>query len=380
MFENKNILLNSLCPACGAEGKQLQGSLDTFLKSMNKVFNALFFSCDQCGHSWMGNPPTKKELNLYYQSNPQYRGDEIRDNIKQHLNDQMAFIGKIRGNKKNVRFLEVGADTGQFLDVISNSVDGSDIYFEELNKAAADRLIAKGYKIFDTKMEVKFDYIVLTHLLEHIINPVKFLNHYKKYLVDGGEMFIEVPDFTLMKKGSVDPFMFEHLHYFSLKSLQIVAGKAGLDIARVEIAKTDNYRMTPNYVLRIKLTSSPEIEIYNIQTVLDKSKNKISRIIDWVTRMDAEPIALYGAGWLTTELLARLPGDSAIKYIFDGDPEKKGNNLAGYQIRSPEDISNSDFSKILIMSTAYEKEIYDIIERKNVAPQNIYMASDFIEP
>ena len=50
--------------------------------------------------------------------------------------------------------------------------------------------------LFDKKKieNISFDIIVISHVLEHIAEPVSFLNDLKSYLSEKGKIFIEVPN------------------------------------------------------------------------------------------------------------------------------------------------------------------------------------------
>ena len=40
----------------------------------------------------------------------------------------------------------------------------------------------------------KYDFIIITHVIEHLNNPVKTIKNIKKFLSNDGFVFAEVPD------------------------------------------------------------------------------------------------------------------------------------------------------------------------------------------
>ncbi len=78
----------------------------------------------------------------------------------------------------------------------------------------------------------KFNLITLVHVLEHTIDPVRFLSEIRKDLAEGGLVFIEVPD--IADFGNLPPthdrFMCPHIYYFSVHSAGQLFSRAGLRV------------------------------------------------------------------------------------------------------------------------------------------------------
>lgn len=71
----------------------------------------------------------------------------------------------------------------------------------------------------------KADIVVLSHVLEHVEDPFLFLSKIKTKIKVGGLLFIDVPNRDYLFKKDVFP----HLYFFSLKSLEVLSDRLGLE-------------------------------------------------------------------------------------------------------------------------------------------------------
>jgi len=158
-----------------------------------------------------------------YHRDTQYKTDEVFfRNIfaKRYMNiAKYAKPGKV---------LDIGAANGVLLDIFSEH--GWKTYGVEPS-GTAEVAISKGHIIEkealdSTKFKPKsFDVIVINHVLEHVIDPISFLNKAKELLTDKGIMYIDVPNF-----GSLSSYLAgrqwkyilpkEHVHHFTTETLQ----------------------------------------------------------------------------------------------------------------------------------------------------------------
>jgi SAM-dependent methyltransferase len=76
-----------------------------------------------------------------------------------------------------------------------------------------------------TNEEGLFDLVVMTHVLEHVTNPVDFLVESTKRLRSGGVLFIEVPCRDWEHKTLDEP----HLLFFDKKSMQHLLERIGFE-------------------------------------------------------------------------------------------------------------------------------------------------------
>jgi len=82
----------------------------------------------------------------------------------------------------------------------------------------------------------RFDLITINQVLEHVVDPIAFLADVREDLVDGGRVYLEVPD--VLDLAFLDPthdrFQMQHLWYFSERSLTNVCRRAGYLVATLD--------------------------------------------------------------------------------------------------------------------------------------------------
>ncbi len=71
----------------------------------------------------------------------------------------------------------------------------------------------------DYDLDERFELIVLTHILEHLYDPLCVLNKLHANLVADGLLLIEVPLWERLDKQPVGVLSFEHVNYFSEDAL-----------------------------------------------------------------------------------------------------------------------------------------------------------------
>lgn len=139
---------------------------------------------------------------------------------------------------KNV--LEVGCGAGGILAGFKDAgckVLGLD-FDESYLKAARDNgILVKRGSLEQLEPNSKFDLIILSHVLEHIVDPLTFLRQLVMYLEDEGVLYIEVPSLNLVDEGGYGTDLMSywqnaHTIHFTRETLKLLCKQAGL--ARVK--------------------------------------------------------------------------------------------------------------------------------------------------
>lgn len=141
--------------------------------------------------------------------------------------------------KGNETVLDVGCSTGHLIVSLKDHV--KDIYGYELSRKEVDFCKNKlGLDVSDEPLDKrfekkKFDFITMIFVLEHIGEPLGFLNDLKKYLKPGGKFLILVPNIkdALVNFYEIPEFYqfyfcIEHLYYYSEKTISDLFSRAGL--------------------------------------------------------------------------------------------------------------------------------------------------------
>ena len=138
---------------------------------------------------------------------------------------------------------DVGCGSGRAMAMFKQA--GYDVVGVEPD-ADARLPASKAGEVFDGTAETldaalagrQFDVILLSHVLEHCIDPTAALGNVKRFLVPGGTAIIEVPNSTAKGFQTYGPGWFfsdipRHLNFFTEGSLRRALALAGLRVTRV---------------------------------------------------------------------------------------------------------------------------------------------------
>lgn len=196
--------------------------------------------CKQCGYIHVYPLYNEKELeafyeNIYAESTPSYLWFEKVYNIKKW--------------KQPGTVLDIGCWEGSQLE--SFMTEGWQCTGTEINKKAASIASSKGLDIhqisirelFEKFVGRKWDVINAAYILEHIPNPMEFLNRVKDYLETDGIIILEVPnDFNpfqmaYISENKLIPYWIalpDHLNYFDKIGIENLVRRTGFNILRGE--------------------------------------------------------------------------------------------------------------------------------------------------
>lgn len=140
---------------------------------------------------------------------------------------ELNYICNLLKDKKNIRILDYGCNTGYLLNIIKNKYPSQnfDLYGADINQYALKyaRKKYKNFTFFNITNEFfdkeKFDVIILLHVLEHIHDRNKFVVDLKKLMKKNGTLIIAIPqerirgDCTLIQLlYNITRFRFENPH------------------------------------------------------------------------------------------------------------------------------------------------------------------------
>jgi len=135
-----------------------------------------------------------------------------------HLSEVLATIDR---HFRSARILEIGCGKGAFLDQLRQA--GHDAWgVDPAYEGDAPHIVKAA---FEPGLGIRGDAIVMRHVLEHIPQPVSFLDTVRLANDGHGLIYIEVPclDWILRKRAWFDIF-YEHVNYFRLADFDRMFG------------------------------------------------------------------------------------------------------------------------------------------------------------
>ena len=156
-----------------------------------------------------------------------------------YLKRAVRFLPKPSKNSRP-KLLDVGCGRGDFLiraQYCGYDCFGIDFDSATINIANSRGVSASVAEIHDLPLDVQYDAIVLSHVVEHVSDPVRLLGDIFKRLKPGGYFYISTPNLdsagrlTFGKSWRGIDFP-RHLQYFNVSNLKLLLNRSGFE--RVE--------------------------------------------------------------------------------------------------------------------------------------------------
>jgi len=233
--------------------------------------------CQNCSHIQLSPIPIIKEEKQFYNKNLQQKNIRdvvsIKKSYEKMIEDTKRRVNLVsKFTPKKGRVLEIGSGHGFFLEMMRKK--GFEMTGIEVSKEK-QKILKKVTKVKVFSININennpeigfFDTIVFFHVLEHMREPIDFLNKCKKLLKPEGKIIVEVPncnDFQLKLNRKYSEFYWQraHISYFTPKILKKVFQKnyfKDIKIIGVQRYSIEN-------LFNWKLTNKPQIEnpTYNL--------------------------------------------------------------------------------------------------------------------
>jgi SAM-dependent methyltransferase len=228
------------CIVCGAESEKVVSHADRHGRALVTVL------CKGCGVLHNDPIPSESELEAFYRRD--YRQD-YKGAAEPRLRQVWRNLNRLQAHfltfqdvyAKGGRWLDLGAGSGEF-SFLARQI-GADVAAVEPNEAYAAYCRTKlDLDIRTARLEDcdfqpgSFDMIRLSHVLEHMRDPVASLSTLRDWLAPGGVIYIEVPDIERDAANKLRGRLFHygHIYNFNPVTLRQVAAQAGL----VELPQT----------------------------------------------------------------------------------------------------------------------------------------------
>ncbi|MFH1457018.1 MAG: class I SAM-dependent methyltransferase [Patescibacteria group bacterium] len=229
------------------------------------------YQCPNCGFA-QTNPELKKEQMAGLYTNYYPRQDITVEQVKASAKYRSGFWFKIKAwvlganhvchyyIKPNKKVLDIGCGSGaSLLDIEYQHAEAYGIEEDRNIEPIAKQL---DLNIFFGSLEQTnypdnhFDFITMSQVLEHIQDPIDFLNLAIKKLKPGGKIILSFPNINsiyskINGRKWINWHIPYHLNFFSYKSLDILTKKLAVNI--------DKYKtITPNIWTILQLRSNRE--------------------------------------------------------------------------------------------------------------------------
>ena len=177
------------------------------------------------------------------------------------------------------------------------------------------------------------DALVLSHVFEHLWNPVDFLINASKSSKKGSKLFLSIPNLTYaLDSNFLSPagLCFEHTFYYDDESLIKMVENSGWKVSLVSkfynqsffVEAVNEKECHDDFDKKFLINGSKVLSVVNETKVL------IDRINKTIEKTDL-PVYLFGGCERTQSLIAFGMKTDKIICVLDNGPAKIGTNLYG---------------------------------------------------
>jgi SAM-dependent methyltransferase len=342
-----------------------------------------FRCCENCGLI-LQDPAVPPESMLYYYKKFSNYTNQSRQGLpterkKQAVDDQILFLEKYTDRIGSA--FQIGCSDGYTLSQFKKigwQVFGCEPSSNALNIAQKLWGIngdCTDFETYSIESKDKYDLIILTHVLEHLYNPIEILKKCMNMLKEDALLLIEVPLFIDAEHLPEGYFTFEHINYFSHTSLRNTINSSGFEVIGdiEDDYETDLYPVQRLVARRTNSTDPFVKEVAWAKSVTDEySTNEIRiwhHISDEINKylINNDDYLIWASGIHTSQLLCRCKLNKMPIAIVDTDPQKWGHIIKGIKVISPDKFFNVYKNmKIVISSRASEIEIFNYLVKSGI--------------
>jgi SAM-dependent methyltransferase len=242
MLTSNGISTTAGATPCGVCGAATRGDVTRPASTYAQRGRYSIARCDRCGTGRTVPVPTPNELEAFYGNHYGYDAHSLIEAEKRWRARRVLDVSLSSCVR---RLLDVGCMYGYLLEEAKRR-GVRDVMGVELSSALAEAAAAKGLQVFKGDIEAfavrghgTFDLIVAQHVLEHVGDPVRFLEHARRLLSPGGTLCICVPNDDargrrLFRESWGWYQVPVHLHHFGVRGLEQALDAAGFTVERAE--------------------------------------------------------------------------------------------------------------------------------------------------
>lgn len=339
--------MQRFCPICDSEESEELTQIYNIEQNLKLPKKQMVLACCNCGFVYNSFKETQEDFNSYYNDlsaygmSYSYGGQETK--IYEKDGRIIDFI-KDKINK-NSEILDIGCAKGSLLMKLKQN-GYKNIYGIEPSGKCFEFLQNNGIKSINDDIftenddfKGKFDLILVTHVLEHIVDLKKAILNMKTMLNKNGMIYIEVPnaDKYIDISKEFTPYFFlpcEHVNHFSMDSFCNFE-HFGFKI----IKKDDNQFESENInvpiislILKNTVDNTCSIKYYdkpskNLTQYIEDSRQRLKTNLIKQLEESQQKVILWGLGATTSHIVSKGFDKCNVVLAIDSNPSKNGHSL-----------------------------------------------------
>lgn len=313
----------------------------------------LTYVCDECGHAQCADLP---DIDSFYDTT--YRISLESDDHDQifavavdgspiYRTDHQAAIGlRLLDLPQGASILDYGAGKATTLRKMCTARSDLHPHVFDVSRdymPAWDGWVARENQSTYTVPESwagRFDAIISHFVIEHVAEPVAFLETLRGLLAPGGRLLLSMPD---VAANPGDMTVADHLNHFSGASLKRALQLSGFTLETID---SDAF---PGAFFAVALRSEEPVAIdsdrLQIAAAADKAreicafwKQATKRLDSAAKQFSGKRAAVYGSGFYGSWICSRIEADVDFRAFLDQNPKLQGSTHFNRPVLAPANL------------------------------------------
>ena len=353
------------CPTCRNEYAVILHAMRFHLAACVPLPTAYnIVACSRCGLVYADTPGSQADYVRYYTEFSRYEdavtasggADDAAD--AERLEKTASWLSQYL--HKDARVVDIGCGNGGLLAALARCLPLSLTGIDPARRCS-ERVRAAGFSAWQGHLNQlpeiggHYDLVILSHVLEHVVDVDGALSSVKNLLAPGGRIYIEVPDAFRYHLDRFPPFYFfdpEHINHFDLHALTALGATHGFSRhafteKNIRTANGADYpavgallgNASPRTAMPAAVGDGHRLHRSVASYIAASHAAQIQCEHRLFSAVQNHPnLALWGAGSQAQRLLERPALKHArIVAVVDRDANKQGKRFAGCTVRAPEE-------------------------------------------
>ena len=327
----------------------------------NKKLDMIFEICKKTGIIQIKNSPSLKDI---YLTPHNLHSGKIWNNLFDRF---VSILQKYI--EKDANILEIGGGSLLLASKIlkDNKIKKYSVYEKNITlKHCNDKRISVNNEYFskNTNINEKYDFVIHSHVLEHVWNPREFIENIGNNIsINSYHCFI-VPNLKeTFSKNYTNALDFEHNFFIIEDYIDIILHNNNFEVIEKE------FYLDHSIVYITKKIEKQNLSIKSFPNLYEQNKLIALNFYDYhielintlnkqISEFNGNLYLFGGTGFSIYLIMFGLKTDKII-YILDNDPEKENKKVYGtnFIVKNPNIIKNKENVGVIVKAASYQEEI-----------------------
>jgi len=384
------------CPVCsGTECAPLHAQRFVLPEGHPLAQGYSVVACQHCGFVYADTDVTEQRFDDFYASRSKYEDSQLGTGgggspwDRRRLADTAQALAAAFDH--DVRVLDIGCANGGLLGELYHAgftnltgVDPSPVC---VKNTRAHGFAAHQGCLPNLPDIGKFDLVIVSHVLEHLLDPGESLVALAKILRNGGSIYAEVPDAARYHEFLVAPFQdfnTEHINHFSPVCLTNLFARCGCErtAGGIKTIASSADSLTPavfGIYRKVDGEPAPPARDERLPLAIGEYIQGSQQLLNEIDRhlreslSPEEHVVIWGTGQLTMKLLCETVLERhTVAAFVDSNPVHQGDMFHGVPVLSPQQLQERGLTEpIIIGSLLHGREIVTGIRERYHLPNTL---------